>query len=151
MIRKAIQSDKESILLLSEQVGFGNEEKEYFGQQLDNAFQSISGKSIIVYEDNGVQAAAFLVEDELAPGVWNMLFIAVSEHQRNSGIGSQLIEYIEKELLSKKARLLIVETSSQEYFIPARKFYEKNNFTLTATIPNYYEVGDDKIIYYKSI
>ena len=49
------------------------------------------------------------------------------------------------------ARLLLVETSSHIDFSAARAFYTKQGFVNEAIIRNYYDVGEDKLIFTKNI
>jgi hypothetical protein len=44
-----------------------------------------------------------------------------------------------------------VETASQQKYAPTRAFYERCGYTATATLPDFYSPGDDKIIYSKSL
>ena len=49
------------------------------------------------------------------------------------------------------ARLLLVETSSYVDFSATRAFYTKQGFINEAIIRNYYDVGEDKLIFTKNI
>ncbi|ELV1421410.1 N-acetyltransferase, partial [Escherichia coli] len=71
-------------------------------------------------------------------------------HQRQ-GVGHLLINEIEKELTIKQARLLLVETSSHIDFSAGRAFYTKQGFINEAIIRNYYDVGEDKVIFTKNM
>ncbi|WP_417716494.1 GNAT family N-acetyltransferase [Escherichia coli] len=78
-----------------------------------------------------------------------MLWISPS-HQRQ-GVRHLLINEIEKELTIKQARLLLVETASHIDFSAARAFYTKQGFINEAIIRNYYDVGEDKLIFTKNM
>lgn len=75
----------------------------------------------------------------------------VEEGLEGKGFGSSLVKRIESDLLKKCARLLIVETSGLDEFKIARAFYEKLGFQLEARIKNFFDAGDDKLIYTKSL
>ncbi|EGO8889170.1 hypothetical protein DVL14_23265 [Escherichia coli] len=49
------------------------------------------------------------------------------------------------------ARLLLVEISSHIDFSAARAFYTKQGFINEAIIRNYYDVGEDKLIFTKNM
>jgi len=51
----------------------------------------------------------------------------------------------------REGRLLVIETSSKESYGTTREFYIKIGCTLAATLPDYYDEGDDKLIYLKKI
>ena len=46
---------------------------------------------------------------------------------------------------------LYAETSSREKYIPTHMFYRKNVFTEVARIKDFYDIGNDKIIYKKQL
>ena len=87
----------------------------------------------------------------MTSGTWNLLMLWVEDGHEGKGYGSALIDEIEQELQTKDGRLLIVETSGKDVFIVARKFYEKSGFKLEAIIKNFFEAGDDKLVYTKSL
>ena len=45
--------------------------------------------------------------------------------------------------------MMLIETSSQESDSATVRFYERAGYALGARIPDYYRVGDDKLIYVK--
>jgi hypothetical protein len=45
----------------------------------------------------------------------------------------------------------VIETSSQESYGSTRQFYDKVGCTLAAQLPDYYAMGDDKLIYLKRV
>lgn len=54
-------------------------------------------------------------------------------------------------LSKRRVALIVIETSSQESCGGTREFYLKIGCTLTAQIPDFYDQGDDKLIYLKPI
>jgi ribosomal protein S18 acetylase RimI-like enzyme len=59
--------------------------------------------------------------------------------------------HVEQDLMSKDARMLLVETIGLPDYELARKCYQKYGYTQIAVIPEYYEHGDDKVIFWKSL
>jgi ribosomal protein S18 acetylase RimI-like enzyme len=49
------------------------------------------------------------------------------------------------------ARLLLIETSSQPRYEPTRGFYERHGYREVARVPEFYAVGDDRVIFAKRI
>ncbi len=49
------------------------------------------------------------------------------------------------------ARTLIVETSSLDKYHQAREFYRKHGYHEVARIPEFYGVGDDKVVFWKAL
>ncbi len=67
------------------------------------------------------------------------------------GFGKELVSHVEKEIKSRHARLLIVETSQLPGFSGARAFYEKCGFNLEAEVKDFFAAGDNKLIYTKAV
>jgi len=82
-------------------------------------------------------------------GTFDLYWIVVSPKHQNKGIGKELLKYVENAVLSEGGRLLIIETSSQEKYVPTRNFYLNNQYKVAAQIKDFYKAGDDRIIYVK--
>ncbi len=105
----------------------------------------------LVYDQNGVQGAAYYVPEQLTEGTWNVLLIAVDPQMHEQEIGSRLMRYIEAELKHEGNRVLIVETSGKPDFERTRGFYDMLGYDREARIRDYYAAGDDKIIFRKEL
>jgi len=81
----------------------------------------------------------------------DLYWIVVDRDRQGAGIGSQLLNEVERLLTADGRRLVVVETSSRADYIPTRGFYETRGYTRTATIPGYYAPGDDLVIYTKEL
>jgi len=84
-------------------------------------------------------------------GTWDLYWIAVSTAAQGTGVGTVLLKEVEGRLIRSRARQLIIETSSRPPYDPTRAFYLRRGFRELARLPDFYEVGDDKVIYAKSI
>jgi ribosomal protein S18 acetylase RimI-like enzyme len=85
----------------------------------------------------------------LTEGVFDLYWIAVHPEAQGHGIGRQLIGYVEKDILARGGRMLLIETSSREDYGATIGFYERTNYELAARIKNFYHPGDDKLIFLK--
>ena len=101
--------------------------------------------------DNGLTALAYCVPEKLTDGTYNLLAIAVDAAVQGKGIGSDMMRHVEQELKRLHKRLLIVDTSSNEEYASARKFYIKAGYTLVATIKDFWKDGEDKITFCKRL
>ena len=81
----------------------------------------------------------------------DLYWIVVERDRQGTGIGSQLLQEVERLLTADGRRLVVVETSARADYIPTRRFYEARGYTRTATIPGYYAPGDDLVIYTKDL
>lgn len=87
----------------------------------------------------------------LTEGAYDIYWIAVDPAHQNRGIGGLLIEAVEREVTLLKGSLLILETSSTPPYQPARDFYARHNFTLEATVHDFYALDDHLMIYTKHL
>jgi ribosomal protein S18 acetylase RimI-like enzyme len=102
-------------------------------------------------DDNTPTAIGYCVPEILTNGTYNLLAIGVSKDSQRSGIATEMMSYIEKLLKQKDGRILIVETSSDDAQIGARKFYEIIGYTQMAVIKDYWNDGEDKIVFWKRL
>ncbi len=93
-----------------------------FDEGLENplAFGAFEGEKLIGYVEGSMEG-------------WNNRFrisnICVFDHsKRNSGIGTKLMETMQREAVSRKARMIVLETQSCNE--AAIAFYRKNGFTI---------------------
>lgn len=94
---------------------------------------------------------AFFRPEAHTDGTWNVLAIAVLPEHHNSGIGSQFMQHIEDILRRDRQRVLLVETSGTPVYEATRAFYRARHYTEVGRIPEYWEAGDDKVIFYKHL
>ncbi|PIS27719.1 MAG: GNAT family N-acetyltransferase [Candidatus Marinimicrobia bacterium CG08_land_8_20_14_0_20_45_22] len=82
-------------------------------------------------------------------GTFDLYWIVVDVVCQNQGIGKQLLQFVEGEVSRKVGRLIIIETSSVEKYLPTRGFYLRNGYTIAAQIKDFYREGDDRVIFVK--
>ncbi len=80
---------------------------------------------------------------------FDLYWIATHRDFMNRGIGRRLLEETESVIRSVGGNGVYVETSSKPLYTPTRAFYEKNNYLLKARFEDFYDRGDDKIVYVK--
>ncbi|MBN1974857.1 MAG: GNAT family N-acetyltransferase [Sedimentisphaerales bacterium] len=84
-------------------------------------------------------------------GTFDIYWIAVDPSLQRQGVGKFMLDFAEQEITKQGGRLAVVETSGMKRYEPTQKFYEKNNYCLSAKIPNFYAPEDDKFIYLKTM
>jgi len=117
----------------------------------DSLKNSKSDHHWLTYETDKPIAVAYFTPEQMASGTWNLYLIAVHADHQGSGIGTQLITYVENFLRSQGERILIVETSDLKDFTLTRKFYEGLNYEKEAHIREFYDAGEGKIVFTKRL
>ena len=87
----------------------------------------------------------------LTQGAYDLYWIVVDPASQGKGFGSHLLEYVERDVLSRGGRMILIETSSQESYGATIRFYEHSGYHLAARIRNFYRVGDDKLVFQKEL
>src|SRR5438270_2647733 len=84
-------------------------------------------------------------------GTYNLYWIVVEPTWQGKGIGTQLLDAVEKALTADGCRLLVVETSSRADYAPTRTFSDRRRYAQAARLPGYYAPADDLVIYLKDL
>lgn len=82
-------------------------------------------------------------------GTFDLYWIVVDARFQNQGIGKRLLHFVEDEVAATGGRLIVIETSSQEKYLPTRGFYLRNGYTIASQIKDFYRPGDDRVIFVK--
>jgi ribosomal protein S18 acetylase RimI-like enzyme len=90
---------------------------------------------------------AYAAPERLTDGTCNLLLLAVHPDAQRSGLGRALVGAITSALSGAGGRLLLVETSGLAAFAGARAFYVRLGFGQEAVIRNYYQAGEDKVVF----
>lgn len=80
--------------------------------------------------------------------------MAVKRERQGKGIGTALLEFVEKWALKEGFELLLVKTSGDLTYKPydeTRGFYERRGFVRIALIDPYPEWGEPALIYAKCL
>jgi D-alanine-D-alanine ligase len=83
-------------------------------------------------------------------GTYDLYWMAVDPRSQGSGMGTALIEEMERRLAGK-ARLIIVETAGRPDYSATRAFYQARGYRPMATIPDFYAPGDDQVVFVKKV
>lgn len=85
----------------------------------------------------------------LSEDVYDLYWIAVHPGHQSKKLGTALLKYVEDALQEQHARQLYIETSDTAKYAPTRAFYEKRGYHEAAHFPDYYHVGDGKVVFVK--
>lgn len=87
----------------------------------------------------------------LTDGAYDLYWIAVEPACHGQGIGSKILEEIERRLRSVQARWLIAETSDLPSYDATNAFYLRKGFERSSIIPDFYRAGDGRLTYIKRL
>jgi ribosomal protein S18 acetylase RimI-like enzyme len=114
-----------------------------------------SGYLIVVLEDGkehlGVQGYACYGPTPLTQGVYDLYWIVTDPPVQGKGFGRRLMEYVERDIVKRGGRMVLIETSSQETYGPTIRFYMRAGYKRVARIKNFYRIGDDKLVFLKEL
>lgn len=78
---------------------------------------------------------------------YDLYWIAVHPGRQQQGIGRALLREALKRMAARGGRRCFVQTSGRPDYAATRRFYEKNGATPAARVTDYYDDGDDLLIY----
>ena len=87
----------------------------------------------------------------MTQGTIDLYWIAVDPNSQGKGVGSKLIDFLEKEVREEGARMILADTSSVPQYEKTKRFYVQNGFQEVARIPDYYHPGNDRITFCKRL
>jgi ribosomal protein S18 acetylase RimI-like enzyme len=102
-------------------------------------------------EHPAVQGYACYGPTPLTQGVYDLYWIVTDPAAQRKGFGRRLLEYVERDVVKRGGRMLLIETSSQEAYGTTIHFYKRTGYELVARIKNFYRIGDDKLVFSKEL
>jgi ribosomal protein S18 acetylase RimI-like enzyme len=87
----------------------------------------------------------------LSKGNWEIYWAAVDPAEQGQGIGRELMSRSEAAIRQRGGWQITLETSSTPLYERTRRFHLKCGYTEIARIPDFYDRGDDLVIYYKKL
>jgi ribosomal protein S18 acetylase RimI-like enzyme len=86
-----------------------------------------------------------------ADRTYDLYWIAVHPKAQRSGAGAALMSEIERQLDERRARLVVIETSSRDDYASTRRFYRKRGYDEAVRVRDFYSPGDDRIVLSKRL
>jgi ribosomal protein S18 acetylase RimI-like enzyme len=97
-----------------------------------------------------VVALLYAGPEKMTEGCYNVFLLAVHPQYHRLGYGRELMTHVEDHWKNHQiARIVLVETSGNDEYHTARDFYTALGYNAVARIPEFYQEGEDKIIYHK--
>jgi ribosomal protein S18 acetylase RimI-like enzyme len=125
---------------------------EMMDEMIADYLDGASGEEIwLTDDDGGPVAVAYCAPERMTSGTWNLHLIAVHPDRQGQGRGTALLRHIERALAARGERVLLVETSGLPSFEHTRAFYRKSGYDEEARIRDFYQAGEDKVIFRKGL
>jgi ribosomal protein S18 acetylase RimI-like enzyme len=147
-------NDPERIRQIVVSTGFFRDDEADVAVELANETlekgENISGYHFVFATDqDDIAGFACYGPTPCTQGTFDLYWIVVHDSFRGKGIGRSLIHHVEEILRKNQARKLYIETSSTQKYQPTRDFYFSSGYKEEARLKDFYNPGDDKVIYAK--
>jgi ribosomal protein S18 acetylase RimI-like enzyme len=158
MIIEPVQaSEKAALLALAVDTGlFSAEDAEGLLGTIVDSFSNNelpSQHAVVVCRDfqgGPVVGWSYFAPDHYAEDVWNVWWIGVAPKRHGTGPGRALLSFVEKAVAEARGRVIVIETSDQDFLSCARKFYTKAGYNERGRIPDFYSKDESKVIFSRS-
>lgn len=101
--------------------------------------------------DSVLTTIAYCGPERMTSGTWNLFLIAVLPSLHSRGLGAAMMAHVESLLAARGERVLLVETSGLPQFERTRAFYRRLGYTEEARIREFYQAGEDKVVFWKAL
>ena len=154
-IRRVQAQDRSSILeLLAGTGAFASHELDVAMELVDTALTKPEQQDYLPYVlelDREIVAYACFGKNPMTKATYDLYWIATRTDRSRQGHGQALLRFTEEEIGRRGGRLLVIETSSKDSYAGSRQFYERLGCELAARLRDFYDVGDDRVIYCKRV
>ena len=150
-IRPLKPSDREPIRSLLVATGFFRPEEVEVAMELVDRALSDPGQEEYLFSvaEFGGEVAGYACwgETPCTRGTYDLYWVAVAPETQGKGVGRALMAFAENAMREAGGRLSVVETSGLPNYEPTRAFYLRIGYREEARIRDYYQPGDDLVIY----
>jgi ribosomal protein S18 acetylase RimI-like enzyme len=112
-----------------------------------------AGYRFIVAETESSRVAGYACygATPMTKGTFDLYWIVVDPKLHGRGIGRELMRATEDAIRAEGGRLMLIETASKPSYDKTRAFYIAYGCREVARIPEFYAVGDDKVVYARAL
>jgi D-alanine-D-alanine ligase len=84
-------------------------------------------------------------------GTYDIYWLAVDRQVQGKGIGRRLLAAAETDIRAHGGLRAVIETAGQSLYGGTRSFYLKAGYTEAARLTDFYDAGDDKVVYLRDL
>lgn len=149
-------SDVDAVRALVHSTGiFSPEEVRVAGELVEDTLDTDDGSYAFIFarQNQGKRLVGYACFGDipLTDNRYDLYWIVVSPAFRGRNLGAELLLRAEHRIRNSGGRILYAETSGRDEYQPAQSFYRKNGFSECANFPDFYKLGDPKIVYSKRL
>jgi len=152
-IREVVPEDRKDLLRILEATGvFKDYEISVADEVIQESLKPASDyhSFCFVNEENRSVGYVCWGPTPCTAGTFDLYWIAVHPDFQAHGLGKKLLSFAEQQVKTDGGRLMLIETSSMTDYEATRRFYISNGYQQLAMVPDFYRMGDHKIIYGKN-
>ncbi len=154
-VRKPRETDRAALRALVESTGvFTPGEVETAIELFDASLVpgQPAGYHCLMLEDSGALVGyACFGEVPLTQGTYDLYWIAVSSARQRRGLGRATLLAVLDAVRARGGRKLVAETSDKPGYGATNAFYRATGFEEQGRLPDFYRLGDTKVIYVKDV
>jgi ribosomal protein S18 acetylase RimI-like enzyme len=155
-IRPMVQADLAAVANLVASAGNFNEAEVECALELVDIYLTDRNQTdyrVMVAEGPDKRVCAYVCWGPvpLTKGTYDLYWIATHPDFRGFGFGHKLMSYVEGKVRENMGRLLVVETSSKQSYQATIEFYHRLGYEEASRIRDFYDIGDDKLVFVKKI
>ena len=135
--------------LLKSTVEFTPDEVDVALELIDLGLGGSSDYRFCVHVDGAGEPDGYICfgNTPMTSGTYDLYWIAVDASKKGSGIGRKLVAEAEGLMKAEGGRLVRVETSGNDAYDSTRIFYDRLGYEIVARIRDFYDRGNDLVIY----
>ena len=155
-IRSLVPKDRARLhSMLIETLAFNQEEIDVAMELIDIVLgdENQNDYKIQCMVDDEDQAVGYVCYGPIpmTQGTFDLYWISVDPNFQGKGVGSRLLDFLEKKVREEGGRMILADTSTIPQYEKTKGFYIRSGFQEVARIPDYYYPGNDRITFCKRL
>jgi D-alanine-D-alanine ligase len=155
-MREAVTvSDRETVRQMTQATGFFRPDEVDVAVELvdERLAKGAASNYEFLFTEVAGQVAGYACYGPIACslGSYDLYWIVVDPAWQGKGIGQRLVQTVEQKVAERGGRQIWIETSGRPQYAPTRSFYRRCGYEVYAELPGFYDMGDDKVIWGKTL